>query len=66
MKLLRWVSSEEWRWLLWYRSLSPEQRKAFRRITQLLRQLTDSSVIHTVFALCAGLLVMMCYSVDRW
>ena len=30
------------------------------------QQLTDSSVIHTVFALCAGLLVMMCYSVDRW
>ena len=29
-------------------------------------QLTDSSVIHTVFALCAGLPGMMCYSVDRW
>ena len=41
MKLLRWVSSEEWRWLLWYRSLSPEQRKAFRRITQLLRQISS-------------------------
>lgn len=41
MKLLRWVSSEEWRWLLWYRSLSPEQLKAFRRITQLLRQISS-------------------------
>ena len=50
MKLLRWVSSEEWRWLLWYRSLSPEQRKAFRRITQLLRQISGAGQVQVLLS----------------
>lgn len=40
MKLLRWISAEEWGWLLWYRSLSQDQRKAFRKLAQLLQQIS--------------------------